>query len=55
MMVATCMLMQRVSAQSTTIYNDADSKFKTAKEYFQDERYDLAYPLLKEIKNMLPS
>ena len=51
MIMVGCMLLQRATAQSTVIYNDADSKFKTAKEYFQNEQYDLAYPLLKEIKN----
>jgi TolA-binding protein len=40
-------------AQETSFYNDPDSKFKEAKEYFQKEQYSLAYPLLKELKQNL--
>jgi len=46
-----CMLIYMANAQSTKIYNDADASFKAAKEYFQNEQYSLAYPLLKEVRN----
>ena len=46
-----CMLIYMADAQSTKIYNDADASFKAAKEYFQNEQYSLAYPLLKEVRN----
>jgi len=51
LMALACMLIYKADAQSTKIYNDADAAFKAAKEYFQNEQYSLAYPLLKEVKN----
>ena len=45
------LMIYTANAQSTKLYNDADADFKTAKEYFQNEQYSLAYPLLKEVKN----
>ncbi len=37
-------------SQQTRFYTDSDEKFKEAKEYFQKEKYSLAYPLLKELR-----
>ena len=42
-----------VTAQQTAFYSDPSAKFKEAKEYFQNEQYSLAYPILKELKNDL--
>lgn len=39
----------QLHAQSTAIYNDPDTEFKTAKDWFQQEKYSLAYPLFKHI------
>jgi len=50
MVAMACILMYTTHAQSTKIYNDADAAFKTAKEYFENEQYSLAYPLLKEVR-----
>ena len=36
--------------QTNRYYTDSDEKFKEAKEYFQKEKYSLAYPLLKELR-----
>ncbi|MBL7742877.1 MAG: tetratricopeptide repeat protein [Chitinophagaceae bacterium] len=36
--------------QQTAFYSDPQAKFKEAKEYFQKEQYNLAYPLLKELQ-----
>ena len=41
---------QPVISQQTRYYTDSDEKFKEAKEYFQKEKYSLAYPLLKELR-----
>ena len=41
---------QAVISQQTRYYTDSDEKFKEAKEYFQKEKYSLAYPLLKELR-----
>jgi TolA-binding protein len=38
------------SSQQTQFYSDPFTQFKEAKEYFQKEQYNLAYPLLKELK-----
>ena len=37
-------------SQQTRFYEDPESKFKQAKEYFQKEQYSLSYPLFKELK-----
>src|SRR5688572_1517512 len=37
-------------AQQTFTFNDPYEKFNEAKEYFQKEQYNLAYPLLKELQ-----
>ncbi len=37
-------------SQQTAFYTDPATKFKEAKEYFQKEQYNLAYPLLKQLK-----
>jgi TolA-binding protein len=39
-----------VSSQQTRFYSDPDEKFKEAKEYFQQEKYSLAYPLFRELR-----
>lgn len=43
------LLSTAVYAQETKYYNDPESKFKQAKEFFQKEQYSLAYPLLREL------
>lgn len=40
-------------SQQTRFYDDPESKFKEAKEYFQKEQYSLAYPLFKELKEAI--
>src|SRR5688572_8000293 len=37
-------------SQSTYTFSDPQRKFNEAKEYFQKEQYNLAYPLLKELQ-----
>ncbi|MBI5373615.1 MAG: tetratricopeptide repeat protein [Sphingobacteriales bacterium] len=37
-------------SQQTSFYSDPGEKFKEAKEYFQKEKYSLAYPLLRELR-----
>ena len=37
-------------SQQTYTLNDPQQKFNEAKEYFQKEQYNLAYPLLKELQ-----
>lgn len=39
-----------IFSQQTKFYSDPQEKFKEAKEYFQKEQYNLAYPLLKELQ-----
>jgi TolA-binding protein len=39
-----------IYSQQTAFYSDPATKFKEAKEYFQKEQYNLAYPLLKQLK-----
>ncbi len=39
-----------VFSQQTRFYSDPDEKFKEAKEYFQKEKYSLAYPLFLELR-----
>lgn len=40
-------------AQQTRYFNDSETKFKEAKEYFQKEQYSLAYPLFRELQHDL--
>ncbi|MBC7947098.1 MAG: hypothetical protein H7Y42_04405, partial [Chitinophagaceae bacterium] len=40
-------------SQQTRYYSDPQEKFKEAKEYFQKEQYNLAYPLLKELQQSI--
>ncbi len=35
--------------QSTAIYNDPDAAFKNAKDWFQQEKFSLAYPVFKHL------
>ncbi|MEQ1796686.1 MAG: tetratricopeptide repeat protein [Lacibacter sp.] len=44
-----CFAMQ-VTAQSTAIYKDPQARFKQAQEYFLNDQYSLALPLLRELK-----
>ena len=37
-------------SQQTYTFNDPYQKFNEAKEYFQKEQYNLAYPILKELQ-----
>ncbi len=48
----TCFTLQ-VSAQSTAIYNDPEVKFKQAQEYFMNDQFSLALPLLRELKQQV--
>lgn len=47
---ATCILSR---SQQTAFYSDPQEKFNEAKEYFQKEQYNLAYPLLKELQQSI--
>lgn len=40
-----------VFSQQTRFNSDPDEKFKEAKEYFQQEKYSLAYPLFRELRS----
>ncbi|HVG41688.1 MAG TPA: tetratricopeptide repeat protein, partial [Chitinophagaceae bacterium] len=40
-------------AQQNIVYRNTTNKFDLAKEYFQKEQYNLAYPLLKELQQSL--
>ena len=39
----------QLNAQSTAIYNDPDAEFKRAKDWFQQEKFSLAYPVFKHL------
>jgi tetratricopeptide (TPR) repeat protein len=39
----------QLNAQSTAIYNDPDAEFKTAKDWFQQEKFSLAFPVFKHL------
>ena len=41
-------------AQPTHIITDPEKKYKEAKEFFVTEQYALAYPLMKELKQLYP-
>jgi tetratricopeptide (TPR) repeat protein len=45
----------KVQAQSTAINNDPHSKFKQAQEYFLNDQYSLAIPVLLELKQSIQS
>ena len=38
-----------VKSQSTKIYNDPDTEFKQAKEWYIQEKYSLAFPVFKQL------
>ena len=38
-----------LNAQSTAIYNDPDTEFKSAKDWYQQEKFSLAYPVFKHL------
>ncbi|MBY0478519.1 MAG: tetratricopeptide repeat protein [Chitinophagaceae bacterium] len=40
----------QVSAQTSAVYNDPQQKFKQAQEYFLNDQYSLAMPILRELK-----
>lgn len=40
-------------SQQTFFYTDPDVKFKEAKAYFQQEKYSLAYPLFRELRQSI--
>ena len=42
-----------VFSQQTRFYSDTDEKFKEAKEYFQKEKYSLAYPIFRELRQAI--
>ena len=39
----------QLNAQSTAIYNDPDVSFKKAKDWYQQEKFSLAYPVFKHL------
>lgn len=45
-----CVHTTTVQAQATAVNRDPDSKFKQAQEYFLNDQYSLALPLLLELK-----
>ena len=40
-------------SQQARYFKDPEEKFNEAKEYFQKEQYNLAYPLLKELQQAI--
>ncbi|MBX9784602.1 MAG: tetratricopeptide repeat protein [Chitinophagaceae bacterium] len=50
-----CFLSLQTSAQATAINNDPFSKFKQAQEYFLNDQYSLALPVLLELKQNVQS
>ncbi|HVK96172.1 MAG TPA: tetratricopeptide repeat protein [Flavisolibacter sp.] len=40
-------------SQQTAFYKDQNERFNEAKEYFQKEQYNLAYPILKELQQSI--
>ncbi len=48
-----CILSLFSYAQQTAVYTNPDEKFNEAKEYFQKEQYNLAYPIFKELQQSL--
>ena len=51
--VSFCLLSAFSFSQQTTFFKDPNEKFNEAKEYFQKEQYNLAYPLFKELQQGL--
>ncbi len=49
-----CFIFQ-VSAQTTAINKDPEAKFKQAQEFFMNDQYSLALPLLRELKQEVQS
>jgi tetratricopeptide (TPR) repeat protein len=49
--IASIVMVLNCQAQFTTVNNDPDIAYKTAKEYWQKEQYSLAYPIFKSIYN----
>lgn len=52
-LLLSCLLNTAPQAQQTAIYTDPMRTFHDAKEYFQQERYSLAYPLFLELQRSL--
>ena len=48
-----CLLSLPAFSQQTYNYKDPQQQFFLAKEYFQKEQYNLAYPILKELQQSL--
>ena len=46
-------LILSAKAQQTRVYTDPQNKFFQAKEFFQQERYSLAYPIFRELQQDL--
>lgn len=49
-----CFTLQ-VAAQSTAVYQDPQARFKQAQEYFLNDQFSLALPLLRELKQEVKS
>src|SRR5215212_10634424 len=49
-LLSLCFLSFFSFSQQTVYYQDPQAKFNEAKEYFQKEQYNLAYPILKELQ-----
>ncbi|HSU27104.1 MAG TPA: tetratricopeptide repeat protein [Chitinophagaceae bacterium] len=50
LLVFVTLLSVSVHSQQTRYYSDPSTTFREAKEYFQKEQYNLAYPLFKELQ-----
>src|SRR5690606_28751855 len=52
LVISACSL--NVSAQGTHAVTDPEQKLKTARTFFQNEQYAIAYPLMSELMEMYP-
>ena len=50
LLFACCSFTLQLSAQTTAINNDPQARFKQAQEFFLNDQYSLALPLLRELK-----
>lgn len=50
LLIACCSFTLQLTAQTTAINNDPQARFKQAQEYFLNDQYSLALPLLRELK-----
>ena len=50
LLIALSSFAMQLTAQTTAIHNDAHARFKQAQEFFLNDQYSLALPLLRELK-----